>query len=153
MRTTLWRKAFLILLMLFLSLTPTVTSAWTTGAVDAPKLFTNFYSKSIAIDSAGNPHIAYGEDHLYYAYYDGADWNYETVDISSGVGQYASIAIDSLNKAHIGYYDSENGVLKYATNASGSWVITTVDSVSDVGVTTSIAIDSSNTAHSLTLPY
>ena len=101
MITTLWRKASLILLILFLSLTPTVASAWTTEAIDAPKLFSNFYSRAIAVDSAGNPHIAYGEDHLYYAYYDGADWNYETADLSSGVGQYASIAIDSLNKTHI----------------------------------------------------
>jgi hypothetical protein len=133
--------------MLSLSLAPKVTEAWTTGVVDAPKIFSNFYSRAIAIDDSGNPHIAYGEDHLYYAYHDGSSWNYETVDSSSGTGQYASIAIDSLNKVHISYYDWSNGNLMYATNASGSWAITTVDSTADVGVNSSIALDSSDKVH------
>jgi hypothetical protein len=137
----------MLLLMLFLILAPAVTEAWTTGEVDAPKIFSNFYSRAISIDSSGNPHIAYGEDHLYYAYHDGSSWNYETVDSSTGVGQFASIALDSSGKVHISYYDWTNGHLKYATNLSGSWVAVTVDSSGDVGVNTSIAIDSLNNVH------
>ncbi|MEN8262450.1 MAG: hypothetical protein ABFR82_03210 [Nitrospirota bacterium] len=147
MRTTLWRRAFLFLIMLSLSLAPKVTEAWTTGAVDAPKLFSNFYSRAIAIDGSGNPHIAYGEDHLYYAYHDGSSWNYETVDSSSGTGQYTSIAIDSSDNVHISYYDWSNGNLMYATNASGSWSISTVDSSADVGVNSSIALDALDKVH------
>ena len=149
MKNTLRGKAFLFLLMLILSLTPTVTeAAWTTGALDAPKLFSNFYARAIAIDGSGNPHIAYGEDHLYYAYHNGSSWNYETVDSSPRVGQYASIAIDSsTGYVHISYYDWGNGNLKYATNATGSWVPETVDSSGDVGLYDSIALDPSDNVH------
>ena len=60
--------------------------------------------RSIAITDDGIVHIAYGEDHLYHAYYDGT-WHIETVDSSSGVGTHASIAVDSQDKVHISYYD------------------------------------------------
>ncbi|MBI2556679.1 MAG: hypothetical protein HYW13_04560, partial [Planctomycetes bacterium] len=121
------------------------STTWTIEAVDAPKGFSNFSSRAIAIDSSNNPHIAYGGDHLYYAHYNGSSWVYETVDSSPGVGEYASIALDTSGKAHISY--SANG-LKYATNASGAWVTTTVDSGSGGGMeSTSIAIDTSGNAH------
>ncbi|NIN36310.1 MAG: hypothetical protein GTO60_14950, partial [Gammaproteobacteria bacterium] len=149
MKNTLKKRAFLISMMFILTLTPRVTgAAWTSEAIDAPKLFSTFYSRAIAIDDSGDPHIAYGEDHLYYAYHDGSSWNYETVDSSARVGQYASIAIDSsTGDVHICYYDWGNGYLKYATNATGSWVAETVDSSADVGVTTSIAVESTGDVH------
>ena len=113
--------------------------------------FDNLYSSAIAVDSNGRPHIAYGGNHLYYAYYDGSIWRYETIDSSSKVGQYASIAIDKSGKAHISYYDADNHnhALKYATNASGSWEKITVDDKDDrfIGRYTSIALDTSNNIH------
>ena len=48
---------------------------------------------------------------------------------------------------HISYYDSTNGNLKYATNASGAWVTTNVDLVGDAGIFTSIAIDGTGKVH------
>ena len=72
----------------------------------------------------------------------------------------SSIALDESGKAHISYYyyDSTNGYLKYATNASGSWVTETLDSgrygdgdvdsyifVEDYS--SSIVLDSSGKAH------
>ncbi|MFO0795347.1 MAG: hypothetical protein U0586_14950 [Candidatus Brocadiaceae bacterium] len=68
----------------------------------------------IAVDASNRPHIAYGGDHLYYAYHDGSKWNYPTVDASLLVGDYASIALDTSGKAHISYHDAANGALKYA---------------------------------------
>ncbi|MEK6636302.1 MAG: hypothetical protein AABY38_08075 [Planctomycetota bacterium] len=116
-------------------------------------------SRSIAVDSNNHPHFTYGGDHLYYAYYDGSAWHYETVDSSSKVGRYASIALDSSGKVHISYFDETNKDLKYATNASGSWVTTTIydskniyRSVTEEGYIpgdgyTSIAIDASDKVH------
>jgi hypothetical protein len=40
----------------------------------------SFPSCSFALDSSDRPHIAYGGDHLYYAYFDGTQWQYEVVD-------------------------------------------------------------------------
>jgi len=53
--------------------------------------------RSLRLDTAGHPHIAYGEDHLYYAWHNGASWHYETVDDSSGVGWCTSLPLDFLS--------------------------------------------------------
>ncbi len=58
------------LVSLFLITANTSGQTWTTEAVDAPKLFSNFYSKALAVDNDDHPHIDYGSDYLYYAYYD-----------------------------------------------------------------------------------
>ncbi len=102
---------FVTLISLLLITAKTSGATWTTEAVDAPKIFTDFYSRSLAVDTDDHPHIAYGGDHLYYAFYDGTSWNYETVDLSTGVGECASIALDSSGKVHISYFDWTNGAL------------------------------------------
>ena len=109
---------------------------------------------SIALDSAGKAHISYyeadyGDDddnfvHLKYATNSSGTWTTTTVDSSGDVGRDTSIALDSSNKAHISYLDSDNYDLKYATNASGTWVTTTVDSSWGF---TSIALDSYGKVH------
>ena len=60
-------------------LTPTA-STWAIEDVDTPKLFQDMGDRSLALDTAGRPHIAYGADHLYYAWYDGSNWNLEMAD-------------------------------------------------------------------------
>ncbi|UJS17063.1 MAG: Ig-like domain-containing protein [Candidatus Jettenia sp.] len=125
----------------------TTVSNWKTIAVEAPKWFSYFSSRAIALDADNHPHIAYGGDRLYYVHYNGTSWHYETVDISPGVGYYASLAIDASGKMHISYRDRINHTIKYATNASGSWKIATVDNSGDVGLYTSIAIDTFGNAH------
>src|SRR3989338_5395664 len=139
---------YVFLILLALLLLPSASFAeWTIEAVDAPKIFTVPYQRAIAVDGYDKPHAAYGRDRLYYAYFDGSQWQYETVDSSPGVGYYASIALDSNNKLHISYYDENNQDLKYATNTSGAWVVSMVDSSAIVGMYTSIAVDSDNKAH------
>src|SRR3989338_1748739 len=139
---------YVFLILLALLLLPSASFAeWTIEAVDAPKIFTVPYQRAIAVDGYDKPDVAYGRDRLYYAYFDGSQWQYETVDSSPGVGYYASIALDSNNKLHISYYDENNQDLKYATNTSGAWVVSMVDSSAIVGMYTSIAVDSDNKAH------
>ncbi|MEW5800471.1 MAG: chitobiase/beta-hexosaminidase C-terminal domain-containing protein [bacterium] len=133
---------------LFAALPSLSFAAWTIESVDAPKYFEQMSPRSIAIEKTTNrPHIAYGGDHLYHAYYDGTQWRYEIIDNSPSVGKYASIAIDSNNKVHISYYDYVNRSLKYATNLSGSWVISEIDSYADAGLGCSIALDSNDKVH------
>jgi hypothetical protein len=136
---------FFILFSVFgLCSTGKADAAWTVEFVDHPRIID---SSSIAVDSTGSPHMAYGGDHLYHAYYNGTSWIYETVDDSLFVGRSTSIAVDSNDKAHISYLDGTNEDLKFATNASGIWVTTTVDASGDVGYDTSIAVDSNDKAH------
>ena len=131
-RKTCLLLAFAIMLMMPL---PSWSSAlWTIEAVDAPKSFNQLSQRAIAVGKTTNfPHIAYGGDNLYHAYFDGTQWQYETVDNSSSVGENASITLDSSGKVHISYFDYTNGDLKYATNASGAWVTIVVDSAGNVG--------------------
>jgi hypothetical protein len=44
---------------------------WQIEVADYGKQFTFMTDRSLRLDSSGRPHIAYGEDNLYYAFYDG----------------------------------------------------------------------------------
>ena len=139
-----------VFVILFLLPSALIASNWRTTPVDAPKQFKNFYGRSIAVDSSGNPHIVYGEDHLYHAYHDGTAWQAETVDNSPGVGQYASIAIYSAggtDSIHVSYYDAVNKNLKYATRGIGSWSIEAFENNDSMGEYSCIAVDVSGGVH------
>ena len=88
---------------------------WSIQSADDPMLFDYMSNRSLSLDSGDHPHIAFGGDHLYYMFYDGA-WNFEVVDPAAGVGLFASLALDSLDHPHISYYDFVHGALKYAYN-------------------------------------
>lgn len=95
---------------------------------------------ALAIDVAGNPHIAYitADDDLGYTYFDGDSWAVpEIVDSlnvgGAGVVTYPDIAVDSVGRPHITYFDSRGGYeggnsydsydkddLMYATNVGGA---------------------------------
>ena len=75
-----------------ISISPKIAIAsWRIEAVDAPKHICLSYPRAIAVDGSNNPHIAYGCDNLYYAYYGGSIWHYETVDTQ---GNHSSLALD-----------------------------------------------------------
>lgn len=137
--------------MLFAHPTPTNTpkpaSNWDIQTVDDSHLAANMSDRSLAIDAEGNPHIAYGKTHLYYASYNGTQWNIDTVDGSNSVGEFASLALDSNGNAHISYYDAANKKLKYAHWTADGWDVMTVDSAVGTGMYSAIAVDSNNRAH------
>jgi len=83
--------------------------------------------RSLAVDGDNEPHIAYGGDHLYYAWHDGVTWQSETVDPAWGVGLYASLSLESSGVPHISYLDSINQDLKYAHLDGSRWDIETVE--------------------------
>ncbi len=74
-------------------------------------------------------------------------WILETPDSTGLVGMYSSMELDSMDKAHVSYYDQTNTALKYATNAGGSWASVTLDEVGEVGLYSSLAIDSNDKVH------
>ena len=101
--------------------------AWTQQSAADPMLFTYMGDRSMRMDTANHPHIAFGGDHLYYSYHNGTNWSFEVVDPSVGVGLFTSLALDNSNRPHISYYDTIHGALKYAYYNGADWIITTLD--------------------------
>ena len=127
---------------------PLAGSGWQTEQVDAPKTFHFLGNRSLVLDSAGHPHLAYGGDHLYYAWHDGTDWQIETVDPNLGTGMFATIALDASDAPRIAYYDREGEELKYAYR-DGSWhteAITAANWCDEVGAS-SLALDGTGRPH------
>jgi hypothetical protein len=105
----------------------------------------------IAFDSNGAPIIAYRDSKtadLKVAFYE-ADkdrWNTTFVDndpISDtnleDLGQFLSLAVDSVDNVHVAYYDRTNLALKYAQFDGSDWAIETVDR-GNVGAYASLAL-------------
>ncbi len=100
---------------------------WTTEWVDVSKTFLEMRDDSLALDAAGHPHVAYGGDHLYYAYHDGNSWHVAIVDPGHDVGRHASLELDAGGRPHIAYYDAALDQLKYAAHDGTAWQLQVVD--------------------------
>ena len=104
---------------------------------------------SLALDSAGNPHMSYYDavtGALRYARQTGRGWDVQTVDSQGGVGAHSSLVLDSADKPHISYcrYDAVDQTcsgLKYAHYDGSAWITMTVDPAIGTGQYSSLALD------------
>jgi len=130
-------------------------TTWQISTIDSQPI--SGVGTCIALDSSGNPHIAYyqtdtgwGSPNIKYASFNGTTWQIEIIDQYFTTGQFNAdsigLAIDSANKPHISYYNSQYGDLYYATYDGSTWQKTVVDS-SSAGAWNSIATDSANHPH------
>lgn len=120
---------------------------WTVQKVDGYGQYSAMGPQSVRFDVDDAPHVVYGGDGLYHAWFDGAAWHKEMVDHSAGAGSHASLALDAANRAHISYYNATSGDLMYARWTGSTWSIGVVDSAGDVGRYSSLALDSTGDAH------
>jgi hypothetical protein len=109
---------------------------------------------SIALGPNDDPHISYlGETQDYrhgLNYASNANGTWTSITLYDEVGDFntgTSIAIDSENKTHIGFFDSDNWYVMYATNEGGSWECYIADDAKYVGDGTSMTLDSDNRVH------
>lgn len=106
---------------------------------------------SIALDSAGQPVIAYRDSKngdLKVANYaaDDDEWTTTFVDNDpytqvnfEDLGEFASLAIDAVDNYHVAYFDRTSLALKYAEFDGSDWYVETVDR-GDVGYYAAIAV-------------
>ena len=112
------------------------------GTWNSTELDTNIEYNSVAIDSSGNPHIAYYQKEqsatiypkLKYAYKDSTGWHIETLLSSNpaGSGRYVSLALDSSGKPHIAFYESTPDRLWYAYKDNTGWHFFAIANNTDV---------------------
>jgi hypothetical protein len=104
---------------------------------------------SIAVDSQGNPHIAYQDrtnSDLKYARKSGGVWAVEVVDSDGFLGAYASLALDSQDNPHVSYERQGNpDRLTYAHKSAGVWTIE--EALNGNLLNTSLALDSQGNPH------
>jgi len=107
---------------------------WFTETVD-PRSATGKFN-SLALDSKGQPYIAYSDvdlGDLRYTRWDGNDWNFSTPDTqtqSDGwVGIGSSIEIDQAGNPHIAYVDVTHHHIKYARWTGKGWKTEIVDNI------------------------
>ncbi|MBN2380700.1 hypothetical protein JXM67_12945 [candidate division WOR-3 bacterium] len=133
--------------------------AWYIETVDSGGAALNDVGQytSLAIDNQNYPHIAYYDvtnQLLKYATWNGAVWEIETVDsteVPGMVGEYANLALSPANqRPQIGYYDAEEGHLKWARlNSAGDWEVGIPDGnpSNDVGRGCDIVIGADDYPH------
>ncbi|MCK4404211.1 MAG: T9SS type A sorting domain-containing protein, partial [candidate division Zixibacteria bacterium] len=115
---------------------------------------------SIALDGAGNPHIAFDKgygtgEQLWHAWWDGSNWQQEGIDsqpdYSADVGEWNSIAFDTDGYPHIAYtYQTWAGdcYLRHAYKDASGWHIQVADSlIGDEFQYVSLALDNDNNPH------
>jgi uncharacterized repeat protein (TIGR01451 family) len=106
-------------------------------------------SASLALDSAGNPHISYAEDYvLGYAYRDASGWHTETLTSELVWGRSDSfLALDEDGYAHIMYFTPYPSDLMYTYQDATGWHTETVEA--ELGGTRdgSLALDGEGYPH------
>jgi hypothetical protein len=127
------------------------TPYWTKEPVESSTLS----PQSTAIVAEGRAiysiYVAYLKDHKHMRVAtktsSNPSWGYSTVDRTSSIGDYASVAVDSMGRPHISYRDWYGKNLKYAHWDGSAWNKEIVGPGEDAGYFTSIAVDGAGKPH------
>ena len=92
---------------------------------------------ALALDPAGRPHVAFGSNVLYHAWFDGADWQRERVAGLRRIESRAVMAIDGAGRIFIVAIDGERAIL-FTRDLGGLWQSTPLplpDGVGELSIT------------------
>ena len=115
------------------------------------------WSGDLVLDDQGFRHAAWmfqGDGDLRLRYYTDQSGNWVMEDVDTWPGELmeeVSLAIDGSGAIHVSYWVAEegavDGILRYATNASGAWITTDLDTDPDAGRYNSIGLDGDGHVH------
>lgn len=120
-------------------------SAWEVQTVDAQGRM-----PSVAIDAAGDAHVAYFNDEtgeLRYASWTGSEWTSELVAATTDYFDGPSLAFGPGDAPSIAFHDVTTMALKFARRGESAWTVVTVDDTADVGNSASLSVDATGRAH------
>jgi hypothetical protein len=125
-------------------------TAWNIDIVD-PGLGMGENCLSMVLDGNYNPHFSYCDainGTMKYAKWTGSMWSTEYVVATPWVNMFASIDVDSNNRAHITYnLDAPDFDLAHSRWTGSTWSNDIVDDGGIAGATDSLAIDNGDTPH------
>jgi hypothetical protein len=113
-------------------------AGWRIDVVDMTRYF---QSCSARFDAGGGLHVAYGGDHLYYAFSSGGPWQYRIPDGERQVGAHCSLALDSSGNPGFSYVDGLVEDIRFARWTGSRWVVEVVDTEGITESATSVAFD------------
>jgi len=119
-------------------------SRWNVETLDAPAL--SEAPIALALDSLGNPHIAFMGSELEYASWTGSTWVFADADPDANA-TYVSMSLDRYDRPHICYRDRDSDSLKYAYWNGTRWKIDIVDTGWHNGLYPSLSIDQNGYIH------
>jgi hypothetical protein len=121
---------------------------WLNTRLAAPSNHFGMTNRSLALDPAGWPHIAYANQRLHYTWHDGAEWHREIIDENARGDP--SLALSSGGVPHIAYFSDADGILTltYATLNDQQWLLTPLEEAFNYHFAM-IALDSAGYPHIL----
>jgi hypothetical protein len=126
-------------------------SEWNYGDVDSRRTHNDYVGigNSIALDHAGNPHIAYFDstkNTVKYAWMEDGHWKNEVVAGLVGRGEvdHVSLQLDRHDRPHLAYYDGGSQSLKYGFRDDKGWHVEVVDNDGNVGKYPSLCLDAND---------
>ena len=133
-------------------------STWHTDIIDDTVENLNVFQTGIALDTDGNPHIAYfthewGGSDINYAVWDTDHWEITTIDRTDDSSAACDLVLDQTGSPHIvygtGYVQSGgSSELCYAyMDDQSAWVVEVIDADGDAGELNSLAIDPQGYLH------
>ncbi len=93
---------------------------WQSEVVEPGVAFYMLGAPALALDPDGHPHVVYGQNALFHAWFDGADWQTETLVPPPAVMRESAIAIDEAGRITL-IYNVDGKVYALAREPGEAW--------------------------------